>query len=74
VAEHPSAGLPRKSVERFAADLGGIALRRRLAVLAVTADEAFANALDGQQLRLEPATGRLRPPTIWNKVLRPFTS
>lgn len=74
VAEHPSAGLPRKSVKRFAADLGGIALRRRLAVLAVTADEAFAEALDGQQLRLEPATGRLRPPTIWNKVLRPFTS
>jgi ABC-type lipoprotein export system ATPase subunit len=74
VAEHPSAGLPRASVERFATDLGGIARARGLAVLAVTADEDFVKALDGLKLILEPATGTLRAQTIWNKVLRRFTS
>ena len=74
VAEHPSAGLPRASVARLASDLGRISRERGLAVLAITADEAFARALGGQSLVLEPATGTLRPQTIWNKVLRRFMS
>ena len=72
VAEHPSAGLPRDSVERFAADLSSIARQRTLALLAITSDEKFSHALGGQALVLEAATGTLRQRGIWNKVLRRF--
>jgi ABC-type transporter Mla maintaining outer membrane lipid asymmetry ATPase subunit MlaF len=58
--EHASAGLDRSDATGFAAQIRAIARRRRLAVVVVTADEAFASAAAGQVLRLEPATGRLR--------------
>ena len=74
VAEHPSAGLPRESVAAFAANLGRIARARSMAVLAITADHEFANALGGQTLVLEAATGTLRSPGIWNKVMRRFNA
>jgi predicted ABC-type transport system involved in lysophospholipase L1 biosynthesis ATPase subunit len=61
IAEHPSASLPRETVSRFAADLGAIARRRQLALIVVTADDMFAEALGGQRLGLEPATGELKP-------------
>jgi ABC-type transporter Mla maintaining outer membrane lipid asymmetry ATPase subunit MlaF len=59
IAEHPSAGLPREAVAALAADVKAIADARRLAVLALTADAAFADALGGRQLMLNPASGEL---------------
>jgi ABC-type lipoprotein export system ATPase subunit len=68
VAEHPSATLPRASVPAVARDLARIAASRRLAVLALTADEAFAGALGGQVLRHEGATGALKAQGFWRKL------
>jgi ABC-type lipoprotein export system ATPase subunit len=66
--EHPSASLPREQVKRYASDIARLAQQRQLAVLALTADEAFANALGGQILTHEPATGALRPRSVWRKI------
>jgi ABC-type lipoprotein export system ATPase subunit len=68
LAEHPSASLPRDQVKEFAATINRIARARALAVLAITADEMFAEALGGQYLRLDPATGALRPRRSWSKL------
>jgi ABC-type lipoprotein export system ATPase subunit len=68
LVEHPSATLPRDEVKAYAADLGRIAQQRKLAVLAMTADDLFANALGGQVLVHEPATGALRPRSVWRRV------
>ena len=68
LAEHPSASLPRDAVNRFADDVTRIARARQMAVLAVTADEVFANALGGDLLTHEPATGALRPRRSWRKL------
>ena len=70
LVEHPSATLPRESVRAFAADLARVARSRSLAVLALTADPAFANALGGQVLTHEPATGATRPQTMWRKLFK----
>lgn len=67
-AEHPSASIPREGVTGFAADLGRVARARRLAVLVVTADDLFARALGGTILAHEPATGALRPRSVWHKL------
>jgi predicted ABC-type transport system involved in lysophospholipase L1 biosynthesis ATPase subunit len=68
VAEHPSASLPRGAVPAFAADLLRVATARRLALVALTADQEFASALGGERLTLEPATGRLRSTRTWRKL------
>jgi predicted ABC-type transport system involved in lysophospholipase L1 biosynthesis ATPase subunit len=68
LAEHPSASLPREHVKAFAADLARVARDRQLAVLAVTADEAFATALGGQVLTHEPATGAVRVRSSWRRI------
>jgi putative ABC transport system ATP-binding protein len=68
LAEHPSASIPRESVSRVAADLARIASARRLAVLAITADEAFARGLGGQTLTHDAATGLLKSPGLWRKL------
>ena len=68
LAEHPSASLPRELVTTFAADLARIATSRRLAVLTMTADNAFASALGGELLMHEPATGALKSPSKWRKL------
>ena len=70
LAEHPSATLPRDAVKPFADDMRRVARSRQLAVLAVTADDVFANALGGQVLTHEPATGALRAPSAWRKIFR----
>jgi predicted ABC-type transport system involved in lysophospholipase L1 biosynthesis ATPase subunit len=74
VAEHPSATLPRDAVKSFAADMGRVARARDVGLLALTADEVFATALGGTALTLEPATGVLRPPTAWSKIIRAIRS
>ena len=68
LAEHPSADLPRDAVARVGNDVARLAARRGIAVLAITADEAFARALGGQLLRHQPATGALRPEGTWRKL------
>jgi putative ABC transport system ATP-binding protein len=70
LAEHPSATLPRAAVNAFASDLSRVARARQLAVLAMTADDAFARALGGQVLTHEPATGALRPASAWRKIFQ----
>ena len=68
LAEHPSATLPRAAVAEFAAVLRAVAEKDRLAVVAITADPAFADALGGTRLALDGATGELRRPSTWRKL------
>jgi len=57
--EHASAGLEAEPRRAFGADVRAIAARRGAAVVAVTADEAFATAVAARVLTLDPASGRL---------------
>ena len=57
--EHASAGLEGEAAASFGADVRAIASRRRIASVAVTADETFASAAASHVLTWEPATGRL---------------
>ena len=68
LVEHPSATLPGGTVKPFAADLARVARGRSLAILAITADDAFAKALGGDVLTHEPATGALKPRSGWRKI------
>ena len=69
LAEHPSATLARDDVKAFAQDLARVARARGIALLVMSADPLFAGALGGDHLALEPATGALRAPGLWNKLL-----
>jgi predicted ABC-type transport system involved in lysophospholipase L1 biosynthesis ATPase subunit len=60
--EHASAQLPRGEVAAVAAAIRALAAARGIALVAVTADEAFATAVAGRVLTLEPASGRLTSP------------
>ncbi len=68
IAEHPTASLPRERVKTFAATINRIARARALAVLSLTADAAFADAMGGHVLHHEAATGALRPRRAWSKL------
>ena len=57
--EHVNAGLDAAAAGLLAADLRATARRRGAALVAATADEAFARAIAGRVLRWEPATGGL---------------
>jgi polar amino acid transport system ATP-binding protein len=57
--EHISATLDRDDVQTFGADVRAIATRRGIALVAATADEAFARAVATRILTLDPSTGRL---------------
>lgn len=59
LVEHPTAIVPAEAAPAFAADLGRLADRRRLAVIAITDDARFAAALGGRSLTLRAATGAL---------------
>lgn len=65
LAEHPNAALPSDQVPRFAADLAGIAARRHLAMVVMTADATFARSVSDRVLTLKPATGELAPASGW---------
>jgi putative ABC transport system ATP-binding protein len=58
--EHASAPLPPEASMEFAASVRAVADARRLAVIALTADESFARAIGAAVLVHEPATGRLK--------------
>ena len=63
--EHMSARLPREAVAAFGAAVRAVAERRGLALVAATADDAFARAVAPRVLTLEPATGRLKEGRHW---------
>jgi ABC-type transporter Mla maintaining outer membrane lipid asymmetry ATPase subunit MlaF len=57
--EHVSAGLDRAAVAAFGGHVRAIVQARGAALIALTADDAFAGAVAARVFRLEPATGRL---------------
>jgi ABC-type transporter Mla maintaining outer membrane lipid asymmetry ATPase subunit MlaF len=57
--EHVSAGLADAAASTLGGDIRRLAARRRIALVALTADEGFAHAVAARVLSLEPATGRL---------------
>lgn len=59
IVEHMNARVPARDVTALAQDIAGAARGRGAAVIAATADEAFARALGGRVLALNPATGAL---------------
>jgi ABC-type lipoprotein export system ATPase subunit len=63
--EHPTARLPREAAAPFGTAVRALAERRGLALVAITADDAFARAVAARVLTLEPATGRLRERGRW---------
>jgi ABC-type polar amino acid transport system ATPase subunit len=67
--EHASARLPREEIAAVGAALRDVAARRGIALLALSADEAFARAVATRVLTLEPATGRLKPQRRWFRGL-----
>lgn len=68
LAEHPTATLPREAVAAFGSDLARVARERKLALLAITADEALARAIGGQRLELVAASGELKSPGLLRKL------
>jgi putative ABC transport system ATP-binding protein len=59
--EHASASLARGDVRSFGATIRMLAERRGLALVALSADDAFARALGATILVHEASSGRLRP-------------
>ena len=58
--EHASAEIPPRDVRLIALEIRRLAEARRVAIVAVTADEDFAGVVAARILSLEPASGRLR--------------
>jgi predicted ABC-type transport system involved in lysophospholipase L1 biosynthesis ATPase subunit len=63
--EHASASLPAIDAPSLGAVIRGVAARRGAAVVALTADAAFAAAVASRVLTLDPATGRLNDRRSW---------
>src|SRR5262249_40463183 len=63
--EHVTAPLPRQAAVPFGTEIRALAARRGVALVALTADDAFARALAARVLTLEPATGRLKERGRW---------
>ena len=58
--EHASASVAPGSVRQLGEDVAALAAARRAAVVALSADEAFARAVATRVLTLQPATGALK--------------
>ena len=58
--EHASARLAREDVAPLGQGMRAVAAGRGVALVAATADEAFATAVAARVLTLDPATGRLK--------------
>lgn len=63
--EHPTALMPRTTVAVFAGDVRRVAVARRVAVLAMTEDREFADAVAERLLVWRAATGELRARRGW---------
>ena len=69
LAEHPNLTLSAEQAPRIAADLARIAASRRLAMVVITAEPTFANAVSDCVLTLTPATGALTAGSRWRRWL-----
>jgi len=67
LAEHPNATITREEAARFGADLRRIVAARGMAGLVLTADHDFARAAADEVLVLHPATGTLKPSSVWRR-------
>jgi ABC-type transporter Mla maintaining outer membrane lipid asymmetry ATPase subunit MlaF len=70
VLDHASAGLSRDDVSRFGRLVGAAGRRRQAAILALTADREFADAVAGRVLTHHAATGHLEGRRGWLSRLR----
>jgi ABC-type transporter Mla maintaining outer membrane lipid asymmetry ATPase subunit MlaF len=61
IVEHPTARVADTERGTLAADIARVCDARHLAALAITNDDRFANALTARTLKLDAATGELRP-------------
>jgi ABC-type multidrug transport system ATPase subunit len=68
--EHPTAGLDADASAGLGATLRAIAAARRIAVVAISDDTAFAAAAGATRLTLAAATGALERPPLWQRMLR----
>jgi ABC-type transporter Mla maintaining outer membrane lipid asymmetry ATPase subunit MlaF len=66
VLEHANALVP-DGAEAFGRDIVALAKARDMAVLALTADESFAEAVAGQVFALDAATGQLKANWGWRR-------
>lgn len=66
--EHPTARLDRPAAAAFGRTLHEVSIRRELGWIAVSEDEAFAEAAGGRRLRLDGASGQLKAPGFWAKL------
>ena len=69
LAEHPNLTLSPEYLPRFAADLASIGASRGLAMVVMTAEATFANAVSDRVLTLTPATGALTTVSGWRRWL-----
>jgi ABC-type polar amino acid transport system ATPase subunit len=58
--EHASASVAPGRVQQLGADIAAVAAARRAAVVALSADDAFARAVATRVLTLQPSTGALK--------------
>jgi putative ABC transport system ATP-binding protein len=66
LAEHPNALVPPGGIEEFARLMSDIAASRRLSMLVLTVDPAFAAAATGRRIvTISPATGRIAVAPRW---------
>jgi len=61
LVEHPTAQVPDAARPGLAGDLARVCDARRLAALVITNDDPFARAAAPRNLKLDAATGELRP-------------
>lgn len=67
VLEHPNA-LVSEGADAWGREIAALARARGMALLALTADERFANAVAGTVFALDAATGRLTPRGGWRRL------
>jgi ABC-type transporter Mla maintaining outer membrane lipid asymmetry ATPase subunit MlaF len=61
ILEHPTTAVPKLEWAAFARDVARVAEARALTALIITQDESFATRIAHRTLRLEAATGVLKP-------------
>jgi ABC-type polar amino acid transport system ATPase subunit len=61
VIEHPTADVEPEARQPLAAAIAGACEGRRVAAVVLTNDDAFAKAVAPRNLRLDGATGQLKP-------------
>jgi predicted ABC-type transport system involved in lysophospholipase L1 biosynthesis ATPase subunit len=62
ILEHPTAEVPKETVERLGRDIRRVADGRGAATITFTVDHVFAAVVAQRVLKAEPSSGKLRPP------------